>query len=69
MATVSVFDGALEHSPDDALLHFNRAVIFEELKRYDAAATTAACRHDECLTERVGMPVRASARLECDACA
>jgi tetratricopeptide (TPR) repeat protein len=36
---LSVFDGALEHFPDDALLHFNRAVVLEELKRYDAAAT------------------------------
>ena len=24
---LSVFDGALEHFPDDALLHFNRAVV------------------------------------------
>jgi Flp pilus assembly protein TadD len=35
---LSIFDGALEHFPDDALLHFNRAVVLEELKRYDAAA-------------------------------
>ncbi|MFL9898920.1 tetratricopeptide repeat protein [Paraburkholderia fungorum] len=34
---LSVFDGALEHFPDDALLHFNRAVVLEELKRDDAA--------------------------------
>jgi tetratricopeptide (TPR) repeat protein len=34
---LSVFDGALEHFPDDALLHFNRAVVLEELKRYDKA--------------------------------
>jgi tetratricopeptide (TPR) repeat protein len=34
---LSVFDGALQHFPDDALLHFNRAVVLEELKRYDAA--------------------------------
>ncbi|EIF31951.1 tetratricopeptide repeat protein [Burkholderia sp. Ch1-1] len=34
---LSVFDAALEHFPDDALLHFNRAVVLEELKRYDAA--------------------------------
>jgi tetratricopeptide (TPR) repeat protein len=34
---LSVFDQALQHFPDDALLHFNRAVVLEELKRYDAA--------------------------------
>jgi tetratricopeptide (TPR) repeat protein len=34
---LSVFDDALEHFPEDALLHFNRAVVLEELKRYDAA--------------------------------
>ncbi|MGF6575046.1 Flp pilus assembly protein TadD [Paraburkholderia sp. GAS333] len=27
----------MTHFPDDALLHFNRAVVLEELKRYDAA--------------------------------
>ena len=35
---LSVFDRALEHFPDDALLHFNRAVALEELKHCDAAA-------------------------------
>ena len=35
---LSIFDDALEHFPDDALLHFNRAVVLEELKRYDAAS-------------------------------
>jgi tetratricopeptide (TPR) repeat protein len=35
---LSIFDGALEHFPDDALLHFNRAVVLEELKRYEVAA-------------------------------
>jgi tetratricopeptide (TPR) repeat protein len=34
---LSVFDIALTHFPDDALLHFNRAVVLEELKRYTAA--------------------------------
>jgi tetratricopeptide (TPR) repeat protein len=34
---LSVFDKALQHFPDDALLHFNRAVVLEELKQYDAA--------------------------------
>ncbi len=34
-----VFDGALQHFLDDALLQFNRAVVPEELKRYDAAET------------------------------
>jgi Flp pilus assembly protein TadD len=34
---LSVFDQALEHFPDDALLQFNRAVVLEELKRYDLA--------------------------------
>lgn len=34
---LSIFEGALEHFPDDALLHFNRAVVLEELKRYDSA--------------------------------
>ncbi|WP_106305245.1 tetratricopeptide repeat protein [Paraburkholderia sp. BL18I3N2] len=37
---LSIFDGALQHFPDDALLHFNRAVVLEELKRYDAAETS-----------------------------
>ena len=35
---LSVFDQALEHFPNDALLHFNRAVALEELKHCDAAA-------------------------------
>jgi tetratricopeptide (TPR) repeat protein len=35
---LSVFDQALEHFPNDALLHFNRAVALEELKHGDAAA-------------------------------
>ncbi|MHB9835679.1 tetratricopeptide repeat protein [Paraburkholderia terrae] len=34
---LSVFERALEHFPDDALLHFNRAVALEELKRYGSA--------------------------------
>jgi tetratricopeptide (TPR) repeat protein len=34
---LSIFDDALEHFPDDALLHFNRGVILDEMKRYDAA--------------------------------
>jgi tetratricopeptide (TPR) repeat protein len=34
-----VFDQALRNFPNDALLHFNRAVVLEELKRYDAATT------------------------------
>ena len=37
---LSVFDAALGHFPDDALLHFNRAVVLEELKRVDEAALT-----------------------------
>jgi len=35
---LSVFDRALENFPNDALLHFNRAVALEELKHCDAAA-------------------------------
>jgi len=35
---LSVFDRALKHFPNDALLHFNRAVALEELKHCDAAA-------------------------------
>jgi tetratricopeptide (TPR) repeat protein len=35
---LEVFNQALSHFPDDALLHFNRAVSLEELKRYDDAA-------------------------------
>jgi tetratricopeptide (TPR) repeat protein len=35
---LSMFDRALEHFPNNALLHFNRAVALEELKLYDAAA-------------------------------
>jgi tetratricopeptide (TPR) repeat protein len=42
---LSVFDEALKHFPDDALLHFNRAVALEELKRYDEA--TAA--YERCI--------------------
>ncbi|MGF6574864.1 tetratricopeptide (TPR) repeat protein [Paraburkholderia sp. GAS333] len=34
---LDVFNNALKHFPDDALLHFNRAVVLEELKLYDAA--------------------------------
>jgi tetratricopeptide (TPR) repeat protein len=34
---LTIFEDALEHFPEDALLHFNRAVVLEELKRYDAA--------------------------------
>ncbi|QIE30399.1 tetratricopeptide repeat protein [Caballeronia sp. SBC2] len=33
-----VFDRALSDFPDDALLHFNRGVVLEELRQYDAAA-------------------------------
>jgi tetratricopeptide (TPR) repeat protein len=36
---LSVFDRALEHFPDDPLLQFNRAVVLEELKRYEAAVS------------------------------
>nr|WP_205805722.1 tetratricopeptide repeat protein [Burkholderia sp. Ac-20365] len=32
-----VFDEALVHFPDDAVLHFNRAIAFEELGRFDDA--------------------------------
>jgi tetratricopeptide (TPR) repeat protein len=32
-----VFDEALSHFPDDAVLHFNRAIAFEELGRFDDA--------------------------------
>ena len=42
---LSVFDGAFEHFPDDALLHFNRAVVLEELKRYDAAEDSLSAMH------------------------
>jgi Flp pilus assembly protein TadD len=35
---LTVFDAALEGFPDNALLH-TRAVVLEELKRYDAAET------------------------------
>ncbi|QIN62618.1 Tetratricopeptide repeat protein [Caballeronia sp. SBC1] len=34
---LSVFDVALTHFPDDTLLHFNRAVVLEDLGRYTAA--------------------------------
>jgi tetratricopeptide (TPR) repeat protein len=34
---LSVFDTALALFPDDALLQFNRAVVLEELERYEAA--------------------------------
>jgi Flp pilus assembly protein TadD len=34
---LSVFDTALTHFPDDAPLHFNCAVVLEELQRYTAA--------------------------------
>jgi Flp pilus assembly protein TadD len=34
---LSVFEHALDHFPNDAPLHFNRAVVLEELKRHDAA--------------------------------
>jgi tetratricopeptide (TPR) repeat protein len=34
---LSIFEDALEHFSENALLHFNRAVVLEELKRYDAA--------------------------------
>jgi len=37
---LSVFDVALTHFPDDALLHFNRAVVLEGLER-NAAAVVA----------------------------
>ena len=32
-----VFDEALTHFPDDAVLHFNRAIAFEELGRFEDA--------------------------------
>jgi tetratricopeptide (TPR) repeat protein len=35
---LTIFDQALQDFPDDALLHFNRAVVLEDLMRYDAAA-------------------------------
>ncbi|CAN7734291.1 tetratricopeptide repeat protein [Caballeronia sp. LjRoot29] len=46
---LSVFDQALQNFPNDALLHFNRAVVLEELKRYDAA--TAAYEKSLALDE------------------
>lgn len=52
---LSIFDAALEHFPDDALLHFNRAVVLEALKRYDDAATA----YRRC-TEPVAMPMLTS---------
>lgn len=52
---LSIFDGALEHFPDDALLHFTRAVVLETLKRYDDAATA----YLRC-TEPVVMPMLTS---------
>ena len=42
---LSIFDEALTHFPDDALLQFNRAVALEELKRYDGAAVA----YERCL--------------------
>jgi len=38
-----VFDRALGHFPDDLLLHFDRAIVLEELKRYDAAVEAYEC--------------------------
>jgi tetratricopeptide (TPR) repeat protein len=35
---LSIFDKALEHFPEDSQLHFNRAVVLEELDRQDDAA-------------------------------
>lgn len=52
---LSIFDGALEHFPDDALLHFNRAVVLEALKLYDDVATA-----DLQCTEPVAMPMLTS---------
>ncbi|MFT4438848.1 tetratricopeptide repeat protein [Caballeronia sp. 15715] len=37
---LSIFDVALTHFPDDALLHFNRAVVLEELGRHTAAVAS-----------------------------
>jgi hypothetical protein len=34
---LSVLDGGLEQFPDDALMHFDRAVVLQELERYGAA--------------------------------
>ena len=44
---LSVFELALEHFPHDALLHFNHAVVLEELERYDAAAQA----YERCLEQ------------------
>jgi tetratricopeptide (TPR) repeat protein len=37
---LTVFDRALEHFPSDSLLHFNRAVVLEELTRDEDAASS-----------------------------
>ncbi|WP_197732849.1 tetratricopeptide repeat protein [Paraburkholderia pallida] len=35
-----VFDEALEHFPEDAVIHFNRAIAFEELGQFNDAETS-----------------------------
>jgi tetratricopeptide (TPR) repeat protein len=42
---LKVFDDALEHFPEDAVLHFNRAVVLEELGRLIEAARS----YEQCL--------------------
>jgi len=36
-AALRVFDQALEHFPEDAVLHFNRAVALDTMGRLDEA--------------------------------
>jgi len=43
---VALYDIALAHRPDSALLHFNRAVALEDLERY----RDALLAYDRCLT-------------------
>lgn len=43
---VALYDAALGHCPDEALLHFNRAVALEDLARYREALLA----YDRCLT-------------------
>jgi Flp pilus assembly protein TadD len=43
---LAIFDEALHHFPKESLLHFNRAVVLEELGRVDdAAASYRECLH------------------------
>jgi tetratricopeptide (TPR) repeat protein len=43
---LAIFDEALQHFPEEGLLHFNRAVVLEELGRIDdAAASYRKCLH------------------------